>query len=115
MQQKKLTKHLTIILEKMFEGTGIEFSEDYVNQDSWYLNYAWPEVIQENYTTWLTGYLYNNAEARKELMNFPQKNLKQCKKVAEQMVLFFGWTTIKTPEITETKEENKEDEKQETN
>jgi hypothetical protein len=105
MRSKELTKHLKIILEKMFEGTGIEFSEDYVNQDSWYLNYTWSEAQQKEYTDWLTDYLYENSEARKELMNFPNKTKKDCKKVADQMVLFFGWTTVERPQIKEQEQE----------
>lgn len=94
MRSAPIKEHLRIILQKMFEGTGIEYSDEYVKTDDWYLNYVWKEDEEKAYIDWLADYLYNNVGARKELMNISGKNKKECLKAAQQFAAFFGWTTV---------------------
>jgi hypothetical protein len=93
MTTEPIKKHLRIILEKMFEGTGIPYSDEYVKTNDWYLNYKWTEDQENEFTDWLADYLYNNSDARKELMALSNKSKAACMKAAIQFSSFFGWTT----------------------
>ena len=104
MRNQPIKEHLRIILEKMFEGTGIEYSDEYVKQDHWYLNYGWSEQQEQDYIDWLSNYLYTNTAARKELMRISTKNKAECKKTAQQFASFFGWTTVERKQTKETQE-----------
>lgn len=85
-----MTKHLKIILEEMCKRVGAEFSV--VNsQDDWYMLYQWTKKQQENYENWLTNYLLNSKEARKELLTIPYKNKKVVEGVARHFVDNYGW------------------------
>jgi hypothetical protein len=91
MRKKEVSKHLRVILEKMFENTGIEYSDDYVQSDNWYLDYQWTEEQEEEFVNWLADYLIENEEARKELLYSTVKSKKMCSLAARQFVTFFGW------------------------
>jgi hypothetical protein len=93
MRDKPIGSQLRIILEKMFEGTGITYSDQYVKTDDWYLNYRWTEEQENEFTDWLADYLYKNSQARKELMALSTKSKAACMKAAIQFTSFFGWTT----------------------
>ena len=99
MRSEPIKEHLRIILQKMFEGTGIDYSDEYVKTDDWYLNYVWKENEEKAYVDWLADYLYNNASARKELMSITGKNKKECLKAAQQFAAFFGWTTVERRQV----------------
>lgn len=99
MRKTPIKEHLRIILEKMFEETGIEYSDEYVKQDDWYLNYTWTEKQEQEFVDWLTNYLYNSLPARKELMQITSKNKEACKRAAQQFATFFGWTTIERKQL----------------
>ena len=88
---RPIGEQLRVILEKMFEGTEITYSDDYVKTEGWYLNYEWGTKEKENYTQWLSDYLYSNKEARAEIMSIPTKNKKKCLASAEAFVNFFSW------------------------
>lgn len=83
----------------MFEGTGIDYSDEYVKTKDWYLNYVWTEDQQRDYIDWLADYLYKTSGARKELMNISSRGKKECKKAAEQFTMFFGWTTVERKKL----------------
>ncbi len=93
MRDKPIGSQLRIILEKMFEGTGITYSDQYVKTDDWYFNYRWTEEQENEFTDWLADYLYKNSQARKELMTLSTKSKPACMKAAIQFTCFFGWTT----------------------
>lgn len=91
MQKKKISTHLRIILQKMFENTGIEYSDEYVQSDNWYLDYQWTDKQEQEFTDWLANYLSENADARKELLYSTVKSKRMCSLAAKQFVTFFGW------------------------
>ena len=99
MRKTPIKEHLRIILQKMFEETGIEYSDEYVKQDDWYLNYTWTEKKEQEFVDWLADYLYNSLPARKELMQITSKNKEACKRVAQQFATFFGWITIERKQL----------------
>lgn len=99
MRKTPIKEHLRIILQKMFEETDIEYSDEYVKQDDWYLNYTWTEKKEQEFVDWLADYLYNSLPARKELMQITSKNKEACKRVAQQFATFFGWTTIERKQL----------------
>jgi hypothetical protein len=87
--------HLEIILMKMFEGTGINYTPEYVKTQDWFLTHSWTEQQMDEYIEWLADYFYNNADARQEILNSTTKSKPYCKKAAEQFACFYGWTTSK--------------------
>jgi len=92
MQKKQISIHLRIILQKMFENTSIEYSDEYVQSDNWYLDYQWTKEQEQEFINWLANYLSENADAREELLYSKVKSKKMCGLAAKQFVTFFGWT-----------------------
>ena len=88
---KELEKHLTVILKKMCKSVGVDFDKINFKEDKWYLRYTWHEEEEKRFILWMTSYLYNNIEARKEIMSSPIKRMKFCKKAAEQFAWNYGW------------------------
>jgi hypothetical protein len=84
-------KHLDIILKKMCEEVGADFEKIDFKKDRWFLDYTWSEEDEEEYTEWLTNYLYKNQEARKELTVIGLKNKKRCRECAKMFVFNYGW------------------------
>ena len=103
MAKEPIKEHLRTILKKMFEGTGLEYSDQYVQTDDCYLNHVWKEEEEKAYVDWLADYLYNNVGARKELMKISGKNKEECRRAAQQFASFFGWTTVERKQTQETK------------
>jgi len=61
----------------------------------WFQKYEWNEEDQDEFIDWLTDYLYHNKSARTEIMIYPVKSKKECKKAAILFVLKYGWKTKK--------------------
>lgn len=92
MRDVPIKEHVRIVLQKMFEGTGIEYSDEYVKQEYWFCNYQWTDKQHSDYVEWLTDYLYKNKEARKQIMTTPTKIKSLCRLCAEGFAAMFGWT-----------------------
>jgi hypothetical protein len=82
---------LEIILSEMFRRVGDTYSSDKTKDNFWYYAHEWTESEERDFVDWLTEYLYNNKEARKELMAFPTKNKNRCDRVSNYFVLWYGW------------------------
>lgn len=91
--KNKMGKHLRVILKEMCKRVGAKFEEINFKKQNWFMKFSWTEKEQNEFIDWLTNYLYQNSEARKEVMKFPVKDKKRCKEVAIQFVSFYGWKT----------------------
>ena len=70
---------------------------DFGKQD-WFHSFEWYEEQEEEFIEWLADYLYNNKEARKELLRFPSRSKKVMRRAAEQFVFNYGWKLKQKPE-----------------
>lgn len=92
--KKMIHKHLHIILEKMCKSAGVKCDRDNFIKKELYLKIEWTERKQENFIKWLVKYLYENAEARKEIAKYPyNKSMRWCNKLASELMLNFGLKT----------------------
>ena len=89
-----MNETLQIILKKMFEIIGEEYSFEKTQSDSWFLDYSWTAEQENQFRDWLVNYLYENKEARQSLMRWPRKNKKTCKRATNEFILWYGWKTL---------------------
>jgi len=98
MEEKEPIKpHTQIILMKMFEGTGIKYSDEYVQTSDWYFNHSWTEEEENQFIDWLTSYLQENSGAREEIMRINSKNKSLCNLAAKNFAAWFGWALKGVP------------------
>jgi len=91
MKNMKKRKHLDIILSEMFLRVGEEYSPSKTQEEEWYWTHEWTEKERDEFVKWLAEYLYNNKEARQEIVNYPIKNKKRCADAANWFELNYGW------------------------
>ena len=93
MKNKKFGSHVEIILKKMCEYVNVNYDDlDFHNdEDPYYWKHMWTKRQEEDFRKWMADYLYNNTEARKEVMKFPIKRKKSCEGVANFFVFNHGW------------------------
>ncbi len=60
-------------------------------RDNWYLEHVWSKEQEEDFTKWLTEYLFKNTQARKEIMSNSYKNKNTCKQTAKEFIWNYGW------------------------
>ena len=75
--------HLNIILKTLSEKLGVS------PECRDFLSLEWTKEQEEEFLSWMASYLYNNAEARKELMRFPKKGKEACRMIAEKFVFYY--------------------------
>ena len=96
-------EHMTIILKEMCNRVGADYNklplEDH--ESFWFTYYTWSKEQEKDYENWLANYMYNTTKARRELMSFPWKTKKQCRKFAEQFVSWYGWKTARMAELAD--------------
>ena len=50
------------LLKEMFVRMGVEYSEDFVNQDGWYLKHSWSLEAESEYKKWAVEWLRKNLK-----------------------------------------------------
>ena len=88
-------EYTKIILNEMCRRVGTNDNIDFKRND-WYTDYTWTQEQENEFVDWLTDYLYNNRDARQELMVFSHKDKKRCKGAAREFSANYGWK-LKTP------------------
>jgi len=91
LKKFKGLKHTEKIIRKMCNVVGADINKIDFTKPDWYTKYKWSEEEQEKFTTWLSEYLYDNSEARKELMAMPIKDKKTTNGAARIFMLNYGW------------------------
>ena len=96
MNQYAIPKYTKEVLKQMCREIRVSFSKIDFDDNEWYLKYSWTQYKQEKFIKWLTDYLYNNKEARVEMLALPIKRSKKyLRKVALDFVFSYGWKTKK--------------------
>lgn len=71
------------IMERLFAAIGIEFKEEIVKEEDWYLKHTWTKEQEEEFTIWLT----------KLIMKKKARNKTRAQKEASFFVFAYGWKT----------------------
>jgi len=87
-----LSPHVTEVLREMCRRVDTDFDSVDFKADNWYLEHQWTQAEEKDFTRWLARYLYDNREARDEMMRSPgRKNLARARKAAGEFVWNYGW------------------------
>ena len=85
-------KHLKIILTEMCNRVNANYDDIDFKQHDWYYTYSWTKEEEKEFISWLARYLYNNKEARLELLNNSiRKVIYKCNLYAMTFAFNYGW------------------------
>jgi len=85
--------HLGYILKKMCEMVGANYDEIDFKKQSWFTLYKWNANKESEFKEWFVNYLMENKDARFELMEFPTTRINIIKKLIDEFIFNYGWTT----------------------
>jgi hypothetical protein len=86
-----MTDHFEIIMKEMFKRVGEQWDEEYPKQKQWFSKHSWTQEEQNDFNKWMVDYLYNNLEARKQVLTSRVKNKRMIQKAVNWFLLDFGW------------------------
>jgi hypothetical protein len=84
-------EHIKIILSKMCEIVGKKYEEIDFSSTNWFSNYSWDFETEMIFKNWMIEYLWNNKDARYEIMANPTRDKKEIKRVVEFFIFSYGW------------------------
>lgn len=84
-------KHFNKVFREMCKRVGADWKKINPKKPDWFLEYSWTEEEQNNFKEWMIDYLYNNSEAREEIMEVAIKNKEIIKKLSTMFVFNYGW------------------------
>ena len=93
--KSKFSESLKFVLEEMCKRVGADFNAIDFSEERWYIKYEWTTQECKQFREWLVDYLYNNAKARRELMQYPTKRKKALNDVAVWFTFQYGWSYCK--------------------
>jgi len=86
-------EHLEVILREMCSRVKADYETmEFKKDTTWYNKYSWSQEEQHGFGEWMINYLYNNTSARKEIMHWPKKTFKACRKVSDWFLFQHGWS-----------------------
>lgn len=91
MPPKTWSRGTRYIFTKLCEAVGIAPCMVDFTKDGWYMKHSWSPECSDAFADWLANELYNNAWLRKDAMRYPWRSKQECRKVAMQFVLCYGW------------------------
>jgi hypothetical protein len=86
--------HLGAVMDKMCSYVGIKWEDVDPTDKEWYLKHEWTTKEQDEFYDWMVDYLYNNAGARREILdgNSGRKLPKyRLRKAIGWFILSYGW------------------------
>ena len=96
-------EHLEIILREMCTRVGADFDTTDFKRPEWYWEHEWSKEDETEFSDWLRDYLYDNLEARRELLNHTTKNKKHAADAAAEFVWMYGWK-VRSDEVEDCQE-----------
>jgi hypothetical protein len=90
-KKKALGEELTKVLKKMCSCAKVKFRDVDFSKKEWYLKHTWANDDEQKFRKWLEDYLYNDAEARKEIMTFPMKNKAMIRRTIDWFMSNYSW------------------------
>jgi hypothetical protein len=105
---KKIGKHLKLILQKMCKAVNIKITDIDFFAENWQGQYTWTMKEELEFQAWLKIYLDSNPEAVREITHLKELNRPNFEKLAFYFTLFYGWDLRESDEdLLDTIEENK--------
>ena len=86
-----MNPQIKVVLTEMFKKVGLEFEEEFVKENGWYLKHTWSNETEDEFRKWFINYLYKNVQARKEIMATPRKDKTRITRVVEEFIWNYGW------------------------
>lgn len=86
-----MSKHLTIILQRMCAVVDIKHGKIDFKEEDWFLKAKWSQDDQDAFRDWLIEYMKGNSEARRELMSISSTRVKFIKDFSNSFVFQYGW------------------------
>jgi len=83
--------HVWIVLSKMCELADVDIATVDFFDDRWWCKSTMTRKASDDLLKWLTEYLYNDKDARRELVTFSSKNKKMCKEAANAFICWYGF------------------------
>jgi hypothetical protein len=90
-QSKMGNKYLDEIMNEMFRRVGLEYKEDKVKEQDWFLQASWTEEEQNDFKEWFVTYLSNNKSAIEDLYENSLNNKQLNRERAAMFVFNYGW------------------------
>lgn len=87
-------KHFKVIMVEMCALVGADWDKIDPKKENWFQDYTWDEETQEIFIDWATNYLYNNKEARTEILTSSFRNKKRIRKAFEDFTNSYGWKVV---------------------
>ena len=84
-------KHFDIIIAKMCGWIGVDPSQASNDIPDWFMQHSWTPAQEKSFIEWLSNYLYNDTEARNEIMLFPRRRRRETDETASKFVWNYGW------------------------
>lgn len=90
----KMGKYFEKIMEKMCSYVDVKWKDINPKKEKWYMEYSWTAEQLNDFENWFIDYLYNNSEARKEILTSGKRKItkKQITKAVDEFLLNYGWT-----------------------
>ena len=88
---KEENVYLQVVLSEMCSRVGAKIKDINPKEEGWYEGYDWTKEEQEDFSVWMTNFLYFNSQARKELLTINIKNKKLIRKAVDMFILSYGW------------------------
>tara|TARA_R100000008_G_C3515687_1_gene131198 strand:+ start:398 stop:760 length:363 start_codon:yes stop_codon:yes gene_type:complete len=92
MNKQKQDSHLNVILANMCRYVEVNYWDIDFNKNNWFQEYEWNQETENNFTKWLSEYLYGVKGAQKELCARTSMRKKECEDAAQDFVFQYGWS-----------------------
>ena len=86
-----MSEHLAVVLREMCDRVGADADKINFKSNDWFLKNEWTMKEQDRFKEWFIGYLWDNVEARKELLVSSKKNKKTIEKAVDLFLFDYGW------------------------
>jgi hypothetical protein len=86
-----MNTYLKEVLTEMCSRVGIEFNTVDFDSSAWFRKFTWSREEEDSFVSWLSDYVYKNAEARKDLTTIRIKSRDKCNRFAKSFVFQYGW------------------------
>ena len=92
MNKQKQDSHLNVILANMCRYVEVNYWDIDFNKNNWFQEYEWSQETEDNFTKWLSEYLYGVKGAQKELCARTSMRKKECEDADQDFVYQYGWS-----------------------
>ncbi len=81
------------VMMEMCNKVGADWSKINPKEAGWYTKHKWTVEEEKSFAEWFKDYLFNNKEAREEILNYPTKDKTKISDAVNDFLFNFGWKT----------------------